>query len=78
MKDYLHVNGVVCIQKDTSNSTTTLFVKTLKDYFDKLNGVENPLCIYIHTYVYTYTEAIAKQNGTQKPGTSVIWREKNA
>ena len=39
MKKKLNVNNVVCIKKDTSHSTTTIYYKELKKYFEELNKV---------------------------------------
>ena len=40
MKNKLNLNGVVCIKKDTSHSKTTIYPQELKEYFEKLNGVQ--------------------------------------
>ena len=40
MKNKLNLNGIVCIKKDTSHSKTTIYPQELKEYFEKLNGVQ--------------------------------------
>jgi hypothetical protein len=39
-KKQLNIKGFTCVQKDTSNSTTTLYPSEFKRYFTALNGFE--------------------------------------
>jgi hypothetical protein len=39
-KKQLNAKGFTCVKKDTSNSTTSLYLSEFKRYFTALNGFE--------------------------------------